>query len=367
MKILFLANSDVGLYKFRKELIEKLVEQKQEVYVSVPAGMFINDINAIGCNVIINNYLERRGTNIKHDLKLIHYYMWLLKRVKPDVVLTYTIKPNVYGGLVCTFLKVPYIVNVTGLGTSIENKGVLRFIALALYKVGLKKAQTIFFQNEENLKYMLKYHIVKKEKCKRIPGSGVNTSQHCYEPYPKYNEKIIFTTIGRIMRDKGINEVLGAAEKIKKKYPDTIFRLIGDFDEEYKDKVKGYEKLGIVSYIAQQKEVHPFIAESHAIIHASYHEGMSNVLLEAASAGRPVIATDVHGCIEIFEPDKTGIAFQAGNTISLINAVEKFLSLSYEEKEIMGKAGRIKIEKEFDRNIVVEKYIKEIEKISEAI
>lgn len=362
MRILILANNDVGLYKFRKELIEKLVEQKQKVYISVPKGIFINDIKAIGCNVIVNNYLERRGTNIEQDLKLICYYAWLFMRMKPDIVLTYTIKPNVYGGLVCTLLKIPYIVNITGLGTAMENKGILQFLALVLYKIGLRKAQTVFFQNEENLRYMLKHHIVKREQCRKIPGSGVNTSQHCYEPYPKYNKTIIFTTIGRIMRDKGINEILEAAERVKKKYPNTIFRLIGDFDEEYRDKVRRYEELGIVSYIAQQKDVHPFIAESHAIIHASYHEGMSNVLLEAASTGRPVIATDVHGCIEIFEPDKTGIAFKAGSVTSLIHAIEKFLALSYQEKEAMGRAGRIKIEKKFDRNIVVDKYIKEIEK-----
>lgn len=362
-KLLILANDSTGLFKFRKELIERLMDHNWKVYVSLPEGIFIDHIKKMGCSVIINRYLERRGTSISKDLCLLRYYIRLQEEIQPDMVFTYTIKPNVYGGTASAFLGIPYIANVTGLGTTIENRGILRFIAVSAYRLGLRKAEKVFFQNKDNQAYMLRHHIVKQEKCGLLPGSGVNIDEHRYEPYPKAEGPVIFTVLGRIMRDKGIHEILEAAGQIKRKYPHTVFRLVGDFDESYEGIVRKYERRNIVTYIPQQPDVHPFIAESHAVLHASYHEGMSNVLLEAAATGRPVIATDVHGCIETFEPGVTGIAFRAGSTSSLISAVEKFLAMSHEERVAMGKAGRIKMEKEFNRRIVVDKYMAEAKKI----
>lgn len=365
MKILILANNDSGVFKFRKELIEELVKKKNQIYVSVPEGDFIDAINELGCKVVINDYMDRRGTKIRRDLRLFRYYVRLIKEMRPDIVLTYTIKPSSYGGIACRLLNIPYIVNVTGLGTSIENGGILRLIALTSYRLGLKKARKVFFQNTGNRDYMVNHHIVEQEKSEILPGSGVNIEQYSYEPYPESDEKLVLTTIGRIMKDKGINEILRAAEKIKQEHPNIIFRLIGIFDEEYGDKIQRYVSSGVITYIPWQDNIHPFIMDSHAILHASYHEGMSNTLLEAASMGRPVIATDVHGCIETFEPDVTGIAFKAKDTESLVNAIEKFLALTHEKRVEMGKAGREKMVREFNRNLVVGKYIKEIEKISE--
>lgn len=363
MKILILTNSSGGLYLSRRELLERFVEENFKVYACAPFDIHLDDLFMIECKVIENNYLNRRGTNPVYDLKLIKYYRWLLEKVKPDVVLTYTIKPNAYGGMVCGCLGIPYISNVTGLGTSIENGGMLKVLAMGLYRLGLRKAQMVFFQNKGNRDFMLSHKVVKRDSIDVIPGSGVNTMQHCYEPYPESECQIIFTTVGRIMKDKGIGEVLGAAEKIKKKYPQTVFRLIGDFDEGYEEEVFRLQEKGIVEYLGFQKDIHPFMAASHAVIHASYHEGMSNTLLEAASTGRPVIATDVPGCIETFEPGVTGIAFQAKSTESLVEAVEKFLTLNHAEREKMGRKGREKMIREFDRSIVVDKYMEEIERI----
>ncbi|MEH2930367.1 glycosyltransferase family 4 protein, partial [Candidatus Ventrimonas sp. KK005] len=358
-----LTNNDGGLFKFRRELIETFIKKNQKVYVSVPKGTFIQELQMLGCKVIVHNHLVRRGTNIKQDFRLILYYKDLIKKVEPNIVLTYTIKPNIYGGMMCNYWGIPYIANITGLGTSIENQGFLRYLVLFLYKQGLKQANRVFFQNEENQNFMVRNHIVKRERCKLLPGSGVNTSQYDYIPYPQSDKVVILTTIGRIMRDKGIDEILEAAEKIKREYPNTVFRLIGNFDEDYEDKIKKLVEKGVIHYIPQQKEVQSYLASSHGILHASYHEGMSNVLLEAASTGRPIIATDIPGCIEIFEPDRTGIAFKAKDTESLVQAIKRFLDLSYEQKVIMGKRGREKVMKEFDRSIVVDEYCREIEKI----
>ncbi len=363
MRILILANNQIGLYKFRRELLEKLIKNNK-VYVSVPKeNEFYSELKEIGVKIVNNNYLDRRGTNPIKDFRLLKYYRYLVKKIKPQIVLTYTIKPNIYGGVICRILGIPYVVNITGLGTSIENNGLLQKITLFMYKVGIKKAQKVFFQNSENRDFMLNHKTVNPGITDMLPGSGVNTEQHCYEPYPNSDTEIIFTTIGRIMKDKGIDEVLGAAEIIKQEFPYVSFRLIGEFDEDYESIIKQKQEKGIIDYLGYQNDVHPFMIESHAIIHASYHEGMSNILLEAASTGRPVIATNVHGCIEAFEPNVTGIDFNPRSTTALVNAIRRFLKLSHEEKERMGLLGREKVVKEFSRQIVIDKYLKEIEKV----
>ncbi len=188
----------------------------------------------------------------------------------------------------------------------------------------------------------------------------MNTADNAYAAYPKSDDSIIFTTIGRIMKDKGIEELLEAAGQVKKYKQNVEFRIIGNYDEDYTIQVKEAESRGILTYYEEQKNIKPFIAESHAIIHASYHEGMSNVLQEAASAGRPVIATKIPGCEEIFEDGVTGIGFEPRNSMDLTRAIWQFLALSHEEKEKMGEAGRVKMKVEFERHLVVEKYIQEI-------
>lgn len=363
MRILILTNHQVGLYKFRRELLERLISERHKVYASVPFDEFTEELKAIGIKLIDNKYLDRRGTNPIQDLKLLNYYKGLLKKIKPDVVLTYTIKPNVYGGYVCGKYGIPYIANVTGLGTSIQNGGLMQRLTLGLYKVGLRKASRVFFQNSVNQNFMLDQHIVIEAKTDVLPGSGVNTEQNYYEPYPKDDDPIIFTTIGRIMKDKGIDEIVEAARDIKKTYLQTEFRLIGDFDEGYEEYVHDAEQKGIVKYLGFQKNIHKFIAESHAIIHASYHEGMSNILQEAASTGRPVIATDVHGCKEIYEDGVTGFGCRPRDAKSLTDAIKQFISIPYEQKMAMGKAGRKKMEREFSRMIVVDKYMNELKSI----
>ncbi len=363
MKILIIGNHQIGLYKFRRELLERLVSERYDVFISVPDGPFTDKIKAIGCKVIINGYMDRRGTNPVHEFQLFRHYKAILKELKPDLVFTYTIKPNVYGGYLCGKKRIPYIVNVTGLGSSIQHGGMLGRMALSLYRGGLKRAEKVFFQNNSNLTFMIDHGVVKNEKYALLPGSGVNTDQYSYKLYPDSSDGVVFSTIGRIMRDKGIEELLEAAEIIKQKHPETIFRLIGEFDEGYEERVSKYVARGIIQYVGFKEDVRDDIADSHAIIHASHHEGMSNVLLEAASIGRPVIATDIPGCIETFDPGVSGISFSPCNTESLVSAIEKFLSLSSRQWEDMGKAGRNKMELEFNRDIVIEKYMSEIRTI----
>ena len=246
------------------------------------------------------------------------------------------------------------------------NPGLLHKLSLSLYRYGLRKAHVVFFQNEANLKFMQRHKVVKKN-FGLLPGSGVNLEKNPFEQYPSDDSKIEFVTIGRIMKDKGIDELLTAAEMIKEKHPNIIFTVIGSCDEEeYIEKLNVANKQGTIQYVGRQGDVHSFIKRSHATIHPSYHEGLSNVLLETASSGRPILATDVPGCRETFVDGVSGIAFEARNANALAEAVEKFLSLSNDERSSMGKNGRAIVEKEFDRNLVIEAYDRALSGINKA-
>ena len=357
MRILVADNHEDGMFKCRKELLEALTSLG-EVHISLPEGKYTKALMNIGC-VFEKLEIDRRGMNPIHEITLIRAYGHLLNKVMPDVVLTYSIKPNIYLGFLCAKKRIPYIANITGLGSAIENKGLYQKIVLLLYRIGLRKAYMVFFQNKKNRDFMLKQKVY-SGKYDVIPGSGVNLNQHKFEVYPEETKALRFLTIGRIMKDKGTDELLSAARIVKSKFPEVSFSLIGFFDGDYEKKIKNAELEGIVKYHGHQDDVHSYITNSHAIVHPSYHEGMANALLEGASAGRPVIATDVPGCIETFTPDETGFACKARDAESLTEAIIRFIELPYQEKIKMGIAGRRKMESEFSRDIVVKKYLNSI-------
>lgn len=359
MKVLVLANFGMGLYNFRKELLEELINLNYEVYISLPDDEYVPKLEAIGCK-FINTPISRRGTNPLTDFKLLMNYKSIIKNFKPDVVLTYTIKPNIYGGLMCRMLRVPYISTITGLGTSIENNGIIQKISLFLYKVGLSKSRCIIFQNENNMRFLKERKVI-KSKTKLVPGSGVNLETHSYEEYPDESENITFLFIGRIMEAKGIIELLNAAKEVKKVYPKVQFKLVGPLEENYSEIINEFEESNIIKHYGLQSNVHQFIANCHAVINPSHHEGMSNVLLESASTGRPVIASNIPGCKETFDEGVSGIGFEIKNKSSLVESIIKFYKLPYEKKKQMGISGRQKMETEFDRKQIVSSYINELE------
>lgn len=362
MKILILANNHVGLYNFRKELLHELINQGNEVYISLPKGELVEPLIKLGCK-FIDTDIDRRGINPAKDFFLLKKYFKLIKKLKPEVVITYTIKPNIYGGIICRITKTPYLVNITGLGTAIENQGFLKKIILGLYKQGISKANCVFFQNKANLERFVSEGIV-NEAVRLIPGSGVNLAEHKFEEYPQKDNVHRFLFIGRIMRDKGIDELLEAAKKVKDIHPNIEFQLVGEIEEEYEEILRKYEEKGIIKYYGQQKDVHSFINKSNAVILPSYHEGLSNALLEAASSGRPILASRVAGCLETFKEGTTGLGFKAKDSEALKDAIIKFINLPYDKKQSMGLEGRKKMEKEFDRQIVINAYIEEINKIN---
>lgn len=359
--VLFIVNHNMTLYNFRRELVEQLVKENYRVIVLLPVTEDTKRITDLGCEVI-DVPVERRGTNPIRDFKLFTTYRKILKQVKPDVVLTYTIKPNVYGGLAAAVSKIPYLCTITGLGVAIEGGGLLKKISLMLYRIGLAKVTKVFFQNEANRQVFAEANIG-KGKYELVSGSGVNIEEYHEIPFPGEEKPAEFLFISRVQKAKGIDSFLEMAKQIKKKYPKTAFHILGFCEDDYQEQLEALTKEGIICYHGMQSDVRPFMEKCQCLIHPSFHEGMSNVCMEAAAAGRAVIASDINGCKEIVEDGKTGFLVKPGDTEDLIRAVECFLKMRYNEKMQMGEAGRKKMRKEFDRKHVVSKYMKEIEQI----
>ena len=303
--------------------------------------------------------LDRHGTNPFKELKLVSFYRQVLKEKKPDVVFTYTIKPNVYGGMVCGMLKIPYVVNITGLGTAVENGGLMQKVTVNLYKLGLRKARKVFFQNVENRDFMLGKKVVEGA-YDLLPGSGVNLDRYSAQDYPE-KDTVDFVFIGRVMQEKGVDQYFEAAEYIREKYPQTRFHVCGTFEQDYRERLYDLHDRGIVNYHGKVKDMKSIYGMVSCTIHPTYYpEGLSNVLLESSASARPIITTDRAGCREVIDDGINGYVCKQKDSQDLIKQIEKFLELSWEERKNMGLAGRKKVEQEFNRQIVIKKYLQEV-------
>lgn len=362
MKILVLTNNYIGLYSFRKEVMKVLLDAGHDIIVSAPVDEKTKDVEKLGCQ-IIDTPFNRKGTNPIKDFSLMLTYRKLIKSIRPDVVLTYTIKPNVYGGMACQLCSVSQIVNITGLGAAVENPGMLQKLTILLYKIGLRKARTVFFQNDANRQFCLDHGMVEGN-IKLIPGSGVNLDYHTLQEYPKDEGSTKFVFISRLLKQKGIEEYFGAAETIKEKYPKTEFHIVGWCEDAYSKQLKELQGKGIVIYHGPVGDVRPLVGMANCTIHPSFYpEGMSNVLLESCAAGRPIITTDRPGCGEIVDDGVNGFVIKQQDVDDLAAKIERFIALPYEKKKEMGLAARRKVEREFDRQIVVSAYLKEVESL----
>ena len=355
---MILANFDLGLYQFRKELIQELLKDN-EVIISLPYGELVEPLKNMGCK-FIDTPVDRRGINPTTDIKLFHNYIRLLKKEKPDLVITYTIKPNVYGGLACRMAKIPYAINITGLGTAFQKEGLLKKLVTAMYKVGLKKAKVVFFENAENRQIFLDKKIVREEQTCLLHGAGVNLEHFRYTEYPIDNGTTGFLFIGRVMKEKGIDELFAAMKKLTEEGVDCSLDILGGYEEDYKAVIKKYEGEGWLRYHGYQEDVRPFIANCHCFVLPSWHEGMANTNLECAAMGRPVITSNIHGCLEAVENGVSGFLCSKQDAGSLYQVMKQFTKLSYDERKAMGLAGRKHMEEVFDKKKVVEDTIRRI-------
>lgn len=348
-KVLIITNHSYMLWQFRRELIEALM-QEHEVVISMPFVGHEDDFQAMGVRCIKTD-IDRRGINPRTDWQLMMTYYRLLKVEKPDLVITYSIKPNIYAGLICGLLHIPFYANVQGLGTAFQKVGLSQFVTL-LYKLAFCKVNKVFFENEANAKEFRKRHIVPAEKQKVLHGAGINLEYYAYQSYP-HNEPIHFLYLGRIMKEKGMDELFAAVKRLHGENEKFVLDLVGFFEDEYKEQVEQLQKDGIAVFHGFQEEPRPFYAAADCVVLPSYHEGMSNVLLEAAATGRPLITSNIPGCREAVEHRKSGLLIKVQDSENLYKAMKYFLRLTFEQREVMGVAGRRKMEQEFRKEAVV--------------
>ena len=358
MKVLVVANFDVGLYKFRKELIQEILNSGHEVYISLPNGDLVQPLVDMGCQ-FIETELDRRGMNPVTDLKLIGKYRKILNQVKPDLVITYTIKPNIYMGMLCKNRSIPYVINITGLGTAFQSHGMMLKVFVEMYKLACKKAQTVIFENCENMQIFKDYGIVKEQQCLLNNGAGVNLEEYPFTAYPN-DEQIRFLFVGRVMQEKGIDELYEAARRIKEEYNNVYFDIVGPYEDDYKDVTEQLVNDGVIEYHGYQDDVKPFIEKAHCFVLPSWHEGMANTNLECGAMGRPIITSNIHGCLEAVIDGETGYLAEPKNADDLYDKMKKFIDLPYDKKIEMGQASHNHIAEKFDKKDVVSKTIERI-------
>lgn len=349
-KYLILANNSDGLYGFRKDLLVEL-GKKGELTVSVPDNGFFFELQNIGCR-IIETSIDRRGINPVQDLDLFLRYIKLLRQQKPDLVITYTIKPNIYGGMACRLLKIPYAANITGLGTAFQKQGLLRKLVTRLYKTALKKAKVVFFENSANMELLQSEKIVRPDQCHLLSGAGVNLDHYTPAPYPE-DGPVRFLFVGRVMKEKGVEELFAAMARLRAEGTDCCLDVLGGYEENYADTIRGYEEAGWLHYHGYQTDVRPFIAQAHCFVLPSWHEGMANTNLECAAMARPLITSDIPGCQEAVIEGESGLLCRPKDADSLYEAMKRFLSLPPETRAQMGRAGRAHMEAVFDKKKVV--------------
>lgn len=358
MRILIMANFDVGLYQFRRELIAELLKS-HEILISLPDGDLVRPLEEMGCRFLATP-VDRRGIDPRKDLGLFLQYLKMLRQEKPDFVITYTIKPNIYGGLACRLLDIPYAANITGLGTAFQKSGALRTLVSTMYRFSLKKARVVFFENAGNMETLLNEGIVNQNQCKLLPGAGVNLEHYAFAEYPTEEMPIRFLFMGRVMREKGVDELFEAMHRLHQEGILCTLDVLGSYEEHYEETIHRFEAEGWLHYHGYQNDVRPFIRNSHCFVLPSWHEGMANTNLECAAMGRPLITSRIHGCMEAVIEGESGFLCEPQNTDSLYEAMVRFCEMPQNKREAMGRAGRRHMEEVFDKGKVVAETLERI-------
>ncbi|MCR5760525.1 MAG: glycosyltransferase family 4 protein [Sphaerochaetaceae bacterium] len=356
MHVLILSNLMSYTYNFRKELIDALVSRGDCVTVVCEDDDSDKRKEIEKTCSFINVPFNGKGKNPLEELKLIKTYRGIIRRAKPDFVLSFTIKMNLYGGLCLKNSGIPWIPMITGLG-ELEKEGRLRTVLLALHRLVMPHAKCVLFQNEDNLNFFKKNNI-RINKGIIVPGSGINLSKYALQEYPQGN-KTVFAFIGRLTEAKGIREFLEAAKRLAG--DKLCFVAAGKCDDEFAPLVNSLVSEGKLDYLGMVGDSREVLKKCSCLVLPTYHpEGMSNVLLEACATGRPAICTDRTGCREIIKDQVNGLYCREKDTDNLCSVISDFVSLDYERRRAMGLAGRSLVEKCFDRSIIVETYLENI-------
>jgi len=368
MHILLTVNSAWNVLNFRRSLVEALFADGHKISILAPEDSAVTELERMGCRVR-NLIMSPKGLNPREGLLLQRQFTRAFLEEKPDIVLSYTIKNNIFGARTARKLSVPFVPNITGLGTAFLSGRLLRSITETLYRRSLRLLPIVFFQNADDRDLFVARDIVLREQARLLPGSGVDLNVFAPCPMPRSDKPPVFLMIGRLLKDKGVIEFVEAARTVRKQHPAIRFQLLGPIGADNrsaidKSTVQKWTDEGVVEYLGATKDVRPFIAEASCIVLPSYREGAPRSLIEAAAMARPLIATDVPGCNGVVEAGISGLLCKPGNAVSLANAMKQFVSLSPEIQATMGRAGRRKMEREFDHRFVISAYREAIEHLT---
>ncbi|HYG02270.1 MAG TPA: glycosyltransferase family 4 protein [Chryseosolibacter sp.] len=369
MKIAIVLNTSWNIYNFRLNFVNKLLAQGFEVHTIAPPDDYTKILSQAGC-IHHNITMDSRGANPVKDTALIFELMWIYRRVKPDVILHYTIKPNVYGTIAASILRIPVINNVCGLGTVFLKDNFVSFIAILLYRLSFRFANKVFFQNADDMSLFVNKNLVGKDRADLVPGSGIDLGR--FQPMQAFiNEKFTFLLISRLITDKGIIEYIEAIKKLKSEGINARFQILGSIDEEHKRGIKRHVieewiQEGLIEYLGTTDDVRVYIGQADCIVLPSYREGTPRTLLEAASSSRPIIATNVPGCNNVVTHGYNGLLCNLKDAEDLADKMRDMASLSAEVRSEFGRNGRIKMEAEFDESIVIKKYLAALDEYKRA-
>ena len=360
MHVLMTANTAWNIWNFRKPIVCSLLDDGHSVTVLAPPDDSVANLESLGC-AFLPLEMNAKGLSPIDGLKLTNRFKQTFRKTQPDIVLSYTIKNNLFGAIGARAEAVPFIPNVTGLGTAFLSGRMLERVAKSLYRHAFGELPVVFFQNEDDRTLFLQQDMVSLPQARLLPGSGIDLDQFHETALPSTTDAPVFLMISRLLRDKGVLEFVEAARMTRRDYPRSRFQLLGAIGSENRsaidaEMVDEWVTEGIVEYLGTTDDVRPIIAAASCIVLPSYREGAPRTLIEAAAMARPVITTDVPGCRAIVDHDISGLLCEVRNSESLASAIRAFLKLSAEAQKEMGRAGRKKMMSEFDQEIVVKAY-----------
>jgi glycosyltransferase involved in cell wall biosynthesis len=360
MHILVTVNSAWNALNFRRALVLEMILDGHSVTILAPRDDSVSTLESLGCK-FLHLEMSVKGINPLQDVKLIGRMRKVFQIEQPDAIFSYTIKNNIFGALAARPLGIPFIPNVTGLGTAFLSGGFLELIAGVLYRHAFRNLSVVFFQNQDDRNLFLTRRLVTAQQARLLPGSGIDLNHFAATEYAKNKNAPIFLMMARLLRDKGVLEYVAAARKVKSVHPRARFQILGAVDAANRTAidaatVKSWQEEGVIEYLGTADDVRPHIAAAHCVVLPSYREGAPRTLIEAAAMARPLIATDVPGCRSVVDDGVTGYLCKVRDGDDLARRVDAFMALPHAEKAQMGLAGRAKMAKSFDQAIVVEAY-----------
>jgi glycosyltransferase involved in cell wall biosynthesis len=366
MNVAIVLNTSWNVYNFRMGLIKSLQENNYTVTVIAPRDEYTQKLIDCGCKYH-ELTMDSRGANVIKDLGLVFELYRIYKRLKPDVLLHYTIKPNIYGTVAARLLNIPAVNNVCGLGTVFLKKNLVSKIASFMYRTAFKFPKKVFFQNNNDRRLFVKNGLVKKEIADILPGSGIDLIKFKASHF-KRNKKFTFLLVSRLIHDKGILEYIEAIKLLKANGVDAKYQILGPKDPKHKRGIESaivdqWISSDIIEYLGTTEDVRGFINNADCIVLPSYREGTPKSLLEAASSAKPIIATNVPGCKDVVEHKYNGLLCKMKNAKDLAKKMQEMTSYNDESLKKMGQNGRLKVENEFDEKLVIDKYLVTIKEL----